>query len=395
MKSLVLRKGEDRRIREGHLWIFSNEVDTGKTPLKAFEAGECARVEAAGGRPLGLATVNPGALICGRLVSPDARDRLDEGMIRERLEKALELREKFFEKPYYRLFFSESDLLPGLVVDRFGDLLSVQLLSAGLERVKDTVIAVLRDLLAPAGILLKNDARSRELEGLSREVAVVHGQVPEEAELEENGARFHAPLAAGQKTGWYFDMRANRALLLRHVAGARVLDAFSYVGAFGVAAARHGAEKITCLDASAPALAAVERNAALNGVERKIETRKGDAFEVLKEMGEAGERFDAICLDPPAFIPRRKDAEAGLAAYRKANRLALDLMEHGGLLLTCSCSQHLSRDDLRRVLQKAAQEAGVQVQIVAQGHQDADHPVHPAMPETDYLKGYLVRVLRG
>lgn len=394
MKSLVLRKGEDKRIREGHLWIFSNEVDTGKTPLKAFEPGECARIEAAGGRPLGLATVNPGALICGRIISPEARDRLDEGLIRERMGKALELRTKFFEKPCYRLFFSESDLLPGLVVDRFGEVLSVQLLTAGLERVRETVIAVLRDLLAPAGILLKNDARSRELEGLPREVSVAHGQVPEEAELEENGTRFQAPLAAGQKTGWYFDMRANRALLLRHVAGARVLDAFSYVGAFGVAAARHGAARVVCLDASAPALAAVERNAELNEVGERVETRKGDAFEVLKEMGEAGERFDAVCLDPPAFIPRRKDAETGLAAYRKANRLALGLVEHGGLLLTCSCSQHLSREDLRRVLQKAAQEAGVAVQIVAQGHQDADHPVHPAMPETDYLKGYLVRVLR-
>ncbi len=394
MKTLLLKKNEDRRIREGHCWIFSNEVDTAKTPLKGFGPGECARVEAAGGRPLGLATVNPAALICGRMVSRDAGDRLDAALIRERLRTALELRRMVFDKPFYRLVFSESDFLPGLMVDRFGDVLSVQLLTAGMERVREAVLEALRDVLAPRGILLKNDSRSRELEGLPREVAVAWGETPESVEIEENGARFAVPLATGQKTGWYFDMRANRASLLPFVGGKRVLDAFCYAGALGVAAARAGAAAGACLDASGPALEAVARNAALNGVEAKVESVKGDAFEVLAAMAAEGRRFDVVSLDPPAFIQRRKDAEAGAAAYRKANRLALDLVEPGGLLLTCSCSQHLSRDDLRRVLQRAAQEARVRVQILGQGHQDADHPAHPAMPETDYLKGFLVRVLR-
>ncbi|HBE94968.1 MAG TPA: RlmI/RlmK family 23S rRNA methyltransferase [Desulfovibrio sp.] len=394
MKSLVLKKNEDRRLREGHLWIFSNEVDTAKTPLKTFEPGECARVEAAGGRPLGLATIHPGALIAGRLVSRDAGDRLNAELLRSRIRTASELREKLFEKPFYRLVFSESDFLPGLMVDRFGDVLSVQLLSAGMERVRGLILESLQAELAPAGILLKNDSRSRELEGLPREVEVAAGEVPECVEIEENGARFLVHLAGGQKTGWYFDMRANRAGLLPLVAGKRVLDAFSYAGALGVAAAKAGAAEVLCLDASGPALEAVAQNAAHNGVENTVGTVKADAFEALAGMREEGRRFDVVSLDPPALIQRRKDFEAGLVAYRKVNRLGLDLVEHGGLLLTCSCSQHLSREDLRKLLQRAAQEARVRVQILRQGHQDADHPVHPAMPETDYLKGFLVRVLR-
>lgn len=394
MKSLVLRKNEDRRLREGHLWIFSNEVDTAKTPLKAFEPGECARVEAAGGRPLGLATIHPGALIAGRLVSRDAGDRLNVELLRSRINAALELRQRLFEKPFYRLVFSESDFLPGLMVDRFGDVLSVQLLSAGMERVRGLILESLQAELAPAGILLKNDSRSRELEGLPREVEVAAGSVPEFVEIEENGARFQVHLAGGQKTGWYFDMRANRAGLLPLVPGKRVLDAFSYAGALGVAAAKAGAAGVLCLDASGPALEAVAHNAELNGVGDKVSTLKADAFEALAGLREEGQRFDVVSLDPPALIQRRKDFEAGLAAYRKVNRLGLDLVEHGGLLLTCSCSQHLSREDLRKLVQRAAQEARVRVQILRQGHQDADHPVHPAMPETDYLKGFLVRVLR-
>lgn len=201
-------------------------------------------------------------------------------------------------------------------------------------------------------------------------------------------------LAGGQKTGWYFDMRANRAGLLPLVPGKRVLDAFSYAGALGVAAAKAGAAEVLCLDASNPALEAVARNAEINGVGDRVHTVKADAFEALAQMREEGKRFDVVSLDPPALIQRRKDFEAGLAAYRKVNRLGLDLVEHGGLLLTCSCSQHLSREDLRKLVQRAAQEARVRVQILRQGHQDADHPAHPAMPETDYLKGFLVRVLR-
>lgn len=394
MKSLVLKKNEDRRLREGHLWIFSNEVDTAKTPLKAFEPGECARVEASGGRPLGMATVHPGALISGRVVSRDAGDRLNAELLRGRIRAALELRQRLFEKPFYRLVFSESDFLPGLMVDRFGDVLSVQLLTAGMERVRGLILEALQAELAPKGILLKNDSRSRELEGLPREVEVAAGEVPDTLEIEENGARFLVRLATGQKTGWYYDMRAIRGGMLPLVPGKKVLDAFSYAGALGVAAAKAGAADVLCLDASGPALEAVAQNAARNGLEDNVSTVKADAFEALAGMREEGRRFDVVSLDPPALIQRRKDFEAGLSAYRKLNRLGLDLVEHGGVMLTCSCSQHLSRADLRKLLQRAAQEARVRLQILRQGHQDADHPVHPAMPETDYLKGFLVRVLR-
>jgi len=394
MRTLALRKNEDRRLSAGHLWIFSNEVDVAKTPLTGFSPGECARVESSQGRPLGSAYVNPGALIAGRVYCQDATRPLDAELLRARLGAALALREDLFDAPCYRLAFGEADRLPGLVVDRFGDVLAVQIGTAGMERVRADIVDVLTELVAPRGILLKNDLPGRELEGLPREVELAAGEAPDEAEIEENGCRFVFPLAGGQKTGWFYDMRETRALAASLCDGRAVLDVFSYAGGLGVACAHAGATRAVCLDASGVALSFAAKSAALSGVADRVETLEADAFSGLKELRATGQRFGLVSVDPPAFVKRRKDLEKGLAAYRTANRLALELVEDGGFLIACSCSQHVGRDDLRKALAGAARDAGVRLTIVRQCHQAADHPIHPAMPETEYLKGFLCRVSR-
>jgi len=394
MRTLALRKNEDRRLSAGHLWIFSNEVDVAKTPLTGFSPGECARVESSQGRPLGSAYVNPGALIAGRVYCQDATRPLDAELLRARLIAALALREDLFAAPYYRLAFGEADRLPGLVVDRFGDVLAVQIGTAGMERVRADIVDVLTELVAPRGILLKNDLPGRELEGLPRVVELAAGEAPDEAEIEENGCRFVFPLAGGQKTGWFYDMRETRAMAASLAAGRAVLDVFSYAGGLGVACAKAGATRAVCLDASGVALSCAAKSAALSGVAERVETLEADAFSGLKDLRAKDQRFGLVSVDPPAFVKRRKDLEKGLAAYRTANRLALELVEDGGFLIACSCSQHVGRDDLRKVLAGAARDAGVRLTIVRQCHQAADHPIHPAMPETEYLKGFLCRVAR-
>ena len=391
---LTLRRGEDRRLAAGHLWIFSNEVDVAKSPLTSFQPGDCVRVESAQGRPLGSAYVNPGALIAGRVYCQDATRSLDAALLRSRLAAALGLRQSLFAAPCYRLVFGEGDLLPGLVVDRFGDVLAVQIGTAGMERLRAEILAALTELVRPTGILLKNDLPGRELEGLPRAVEVAAGHVPDEAEIEENGCRFVFPLAGGQKTGWFYDMRANRALAASLAKGRRVLDVFSYAGGLGLACARAGAASALCLDASRTALDYAARSAELSGLADRVETLCVDALAGLKDLRAQGRSFGLVSVDPPAFVKRRKDMEKGLAAYRTVNRLALELAEDGGFFVSCSCSQHVGAADLRKVLAGAARDAGVRLQILAGCHQAADHPIHPAMPETEYLKGYLCRVTR-
>jgi len=398
LRTLTLRKNEDRRLLAGHLWIFSNEVDVAKTPLTGFAPGECARVESAQGRPLGSAYINPAALIAGRVYCQDATRPLDADLLRARLGAALALRSDLYAAPYYRLVFGEADMLPGLVVDRFGDVLAVQIGTAGMERLRNEIVDLLAEFVQPRGILLKNDLPGRELEGLARGVELAFGEAPDEAEIEENGCRFVFPLAGGQKTGWFYDMRETRALAaslaVSPSGGRQVLDVFSYAGGLGIACAKAGARGVVCLDVSAVALSYAAKSAALSGVADRVETMEADALAGLKELRAAGRRFGLVSVDPPAFVKRRKDMEKGLAAYRTANRLALELVEDGGFFIACSCSQHVGRDDLRKVLAGAARDAGVRLTIVRQCHQAADHPIHPSMPETEYLKGFLCRVAR-
>ena len=390
---LKLKRGEDRRIRSGHLWIFSNEIDTAATPLAGFSAGALARVLSDRDQFLGHAYVNPHALICARIVGRDAARPLDRALIEHRLKVALALRERLNPEPYYRLVFGESDQLPGLVLDRYGDVIVGQIATAGMETLKADVEAAVGEVLRPAGLFWKNDSGARDLEHLTASTEVAFGNVPDEIEIVESGLRFCAPLLEGQKTGWFYDQTANRQRLLRYLSpGARVLDVCSYVGAWAVTALRHGAATARCVDSSQLSLDFAQRNAAQNGV--ALETVREDAFDALKALHAQGQRFDVVILDPPAFIKRKKDIPQGQAAYRKLNQLALELIDSDGLLVSCSCSYHLAADELVSAIQSAARHCGRFVQILESGGQSPDHPVHPAIPETRYLKAFFCRVTR-
>jgi 23S rRNA (cytosine1962-C5)-methyltransferase len=391
---LRLRKDEERRIRAGHLWVYSNEIDVRSTPLAGLTAGEPVEVQDARGNFLGRGYANPRSLISVRLLTRHPGQPVDEDLLRDRIRRALALREALFTgEPYYRLVFGEGDGLPGIVVDRFGDALVVQITTAGMERLRDSLIQLLTDVTGATAILLRADSPAREQEGLERYVAEAIGPVPEVVTLQENGVRFHAPLLSGQKTGWFYDHRMNRGRLRAYVAERSVLDVFSYIGGWGVQAAACGAREVVCVDSSAFALAAADENASLNAVGNRVQTVQGDAFEVLQGYRREGRRFDLVVLDPPAFIKRKKDAKEGEQAYRRLNRLGLELLGTGGVLISASCSFHLSRDDLLRAIVWAAARSGREVQIVEEGHQGPDHPIHPAIPETSYLKAFFVRVL--
>ncbi len=388
---LVLKKDEDRRLRAGHLWVYSNEVDIAKTPLSGFEAGEVAVIQAASGKVLGTAYVNPQSLICARLLSRRPGAIINTGFLERRLGTALALREALFERPYYRLAFGESDGVPGLVIDRYDDVLVVQITTAGMERARDVIVQVLQQMFRPAGILLRNDSPMRELEGLSLESEVL-GDVPDTVTVEEGGVRFEVPLGAGQKTGWYYDQRSNRQALHKYVPGQRVLDVFSYVGAWGLQAAHAGAAEVTCVDSSVPALDVLQRTAHANGLHDRVQAVAGDAFQVMQDMRLEHRQFDVVILDPPAFIKRRRDIRSGEQGYARLNLLALELLAPGGILISCSCSMLLAEQRLQGILLQSAVRQARQLQILERGFQCMDHPVHPAIVETAYLKALFCRV---
>ena len=393
LPSLRLKANAERRLRAGHLWVYSNEVDVAATPLNGFQPGDQAILEMANGKPLGIVGVSPNNLICARLLSRDTGHTLDKSLLVHRIQVALSLRERLFEQPCYRLVYGDSDFLPGLVVDRFGDHLVVQLASATMERNKDAVIEALVQVLKPRGILFKNDSSARDAEGLERYVDTAFGVVPEWVDLEENGVKFQAPVLEGQKTGWFYDHRMNRARLAPYVKGKRVLDLFSYIGGWGVQAAAFGASEVFCVDASAFALDGVERNAALNGVAEKVTCVEGDVFAALKELKAAEERFDVVVADPPAFIKRKKDLKNGEAAYRRLNEMAMRMLNKDGILVSASCSMHLPEDDLQNILLQSARHLDRNIQLLERGAQGPDHPVHPAIPETRYIKSLTCRIL--
>ena len=391
--TLRLKRGEDRRLSAGHLWVFSNEIDTERTPLVGFEPGALAELRGHRDVFMGHVYVNPHALICARILSRDIRRPVDESLIEERLRSALALRERLGNAPYYRWVFGESDLLPGLVLDRYGDIVVGQIATAGMEALKGVVTAAVRRVAEPATLYWKNDSNARDLEHLEKESGAAFGTVPEALAVQESGLTFAVPLVAGQKTGWFFDQTANRTRLKRYVSsGARVLDVCSYAGGWAVAALSYGAGSALCVDSSATALDSARANAARNGF--SLEVLCEDAFDALKLLAAQGERFDVVVLDPPAFIKRKKDIAQGQAAYRKLNQLALGVLADEGVLVSCSCSYHLAPEELVNAIQAAARHGGRFVQLLEAGGQSPDHPVHPAIPETRYLKAFFCRVTR-
>jgi 23S rRNA (cytosine1962-C5)-methyltransferase len=389
---LRLRKSEDRRLRSGHLWIFSNEVDIAATPLKGISPGSLALVENARGEKLGTAYVNPESLIAARILNRDSQAPIDRHFFIQRLERARALREWAYGRPYYRLVYGESDGLPGLVIDRFGDVFVLQTNTAGMERLQETVLEALDSVFSPRAVVIKNTSGLRALEGLDCYTRLASGELAGPVAIEENGARFLVDPLEGQKTGWFFDHRDNRATLARWCTGQRVLDLFAYTGAWSMPAALAGAASVACVDASTAALELAADNARLNGVAERMSFTAADVFDFLKEARAARQHYDVIVLDPPAFIKRKKDVAKGLEAYRRLNQAAIQVLAPGGLLVSASCSFHLSRESLHDVLRASARYLDRHLVFLARGGQAADHPVHPAIPETEYLKAFFCHV---
>ncbi len=347
MKTLKLKKSEDRRLRAGHLWVYSNEVDTAVSPLTGFKSGELCRIEDARGKAVGVGYVNPHTLLSARLLSSNGEAEIDADWFARRIESALRLRERLYPKPFYRLIYGESDGLPGLVVDRYGGVLAVQIATAGMEGLKPALIEALQQTLKPRGLWFGNDTAMRESEGLSQTAEAI-GDVPDTIEIDEGGVRFAIPIKTGQKTGWFYDQRENRERLSRYARGSRVLDVFSYIGGWALRAAKFGASNVTCVDSSAPALEAAQANAKLNDIE--LETIKAQAQDALKSLRDQGRKFDVVIVDPPALIKRKKDQEAGAEHYARLNKLAMDLLAPEGILVSCSCSHHMEAEQLQRLL---------------------------------------------
>ena len=392
---MKLNKNADRRIREGHSWIYSNEIDTRTTSLKDFEPGQIIDVVNSQDKWLGKGYINPNSLICVRLLSRDKNIEINRSLIVHKLNIALSLRERFYKKPYYRLVFGESDGLPGLIIDRYGDYCVVAIATAGMQKLQTEILAALDKVIKPKGVVLRNDSNIRQQEGLDRFVEIASGSVPDQVHLEEGDCRFQVSLTEGQKTGWFFDQAANRQKMLQYVAGKSVLDVCSYVGAWSVQAAAAGAKEVSSVDISSKALDAVHHNAELNNVADKLVMIEGDAFDAMRELKQEGRRYDVVILDPPAFIKKRKDIKQGLIAYKRLNELAVRLVNNDGILISASCSHHLSGQDLIKTLQQAARHNDRFIQILEEGKQGIDHPVHPAIPETSYLKAFYCRVLRN
>ena len=393
LPALVLKRGEDARLRAGHLWVYSNEIDVARSPLGAFAPGDVVAVVDHRDKPLGVGYVNPNSLIAARLVSRGLEHAFDRSLIVHRLNIALALRERLYAEPYYRLVFGESDGLPGLVIDRFGDVLVGQITTAGMERQKDAITDAVVKVLKPRQLWWKNDAGVRAMEQLPAYADLGHGEYGGEAVAKEGGLVFGVDPVGGQKTGWFYDQRENRDLLARFVKGKRVLDMFSYLGGWGLRAAAAGADAVDCVDASAAAVEATERNIERNGLGGRVNALRADAFDHLKALREARERYDVVILDPPAFIKRRKDFKEGSLAYRRLNELGMQVLARDGVLITCSCSHHMPRQALLDAVQQGARHLDRAAQMLVSLQQGPDHPVHPAIAETDYLKGFVLRVL--
>jgi 23S rRNA (cytosine1962-C5)-methyltransferase len=387
--AIMLQPGRHRRAEAGHPWVYSNEVQM-DAAAKALPPGSLVTLRSAGGDPLGVASFNPHTLVSARLFDRDAKRRIDREFFIERLERALSLRRRLYPEPYYRLVHAEADGVPGLVADRFGEALVLQLNTAGMARLESELIAACEAALAPAVILLRNDSAARALEGLESEVRLAKGELAGPIELIENGARFLADVREGQKTGWFFDQRDNRRFVASFAAGARVLDLYCYTGGFAVAAARAGADAVLGLDRSEPALALAAASADLNGVGERCRFQRADAFGELARLSAEGARFDLVIADPPAFVKSKKDLGPGLRGYRKLARLAASLVAPGGVLFLASCSHNVEPPDFAEAVRRGLEDAGRTGRILRSAGAAPDHPVHPWLPESAYLKAEVL-----
>jgi len=387
MQTLSLSPRAEKRLKNGHLWVYSNEIDSSKSSLKEVGEGEQVALANSAGKVLAHAMMNPKSLICGRIVSRKAP--FGKKLLRGRIVSALALREASFDQPYYRLVYAEGDYLPGLIIDRYNEVCVVQINSLGMATYVEEIANILMHIMPVTGVLFRHDGASRKQEGFAPIENQVFGEVPEKIEIIENDTRFVVPVYEGQKTGWFYDHRDNRAKIASLAKGKRVLDVFSYIGAWGLACMQQGAESLTAIDASGFALDCLEESAALNGFADTVRCFEGKAFEAMEALISEGEKFDIVILDPPAFIKKKKDYNAGFKAYKKINELGLRLLEKDGFLVSGSCSMHLPDEALQDAVQQAARHTDRELSLIYRGFHAADHPIHPAIKETEYLKAQI------
>jgi 23S rRNA (cytosine1962-C5)-methyltransferase len=386
---ITLQRNRDQRIVAGHLWLYAGELDDVKG---VPEAGDLVDVHTHLGRFYGRGLFNPHSKIRVRLLTFED-EPIDEAFWAKRLKRADALRRRVVsETNAYRLIYGEGDLLPGLIVDRYANLLVMQTLSFGMDRRKDLLADLLNRLIKPDAIYLRNDAKSRTLEGLPISQGFLRGQSPTRLEITEGTARFEVDVERGQKTGWFCDQRENRLAAASVANGADVLEVFCHTGAFGIHAALHGARSVLGIDASADALNMARRHADMNGVGALCEYREADAFEDLHSLDRAGHRYDVIILDPPAFARSKHAVPHALAGYKDINVQVLRLIRPEGFLVTCSCSYHVSEQSLWQTILSAGRDAKRQLRLVESRAQGRDHPMLAAMPETRYLKCFIFQV---
>jgi 23S rRNA (cytosine1962-C5)-methyltransferase len=383
MKTILLRKNQERRIKAGHPWVFSNEI--WKMPEKLYP-GEDVQVSDSRGHLIGSGFYNAHSLISVRIYSRERRE-FDRELIKERLRQADDLRQRFYPgSKFYRLSYGESDGLPGLIIDRYDRQLVMEVMSLGVDCRKEFVVDSLKEMFDPECIYERSDSYSRKLEGLAPAIGPLHGQLNSAVILEENGLKFSADLEHGQKTGWFFDQRDNRLALRSYVKGRTVLDCFCHTGAFAINAAAGGACEVTGMDISEAAVEMATKNAGLNGFQNTCRFRKADVMQELKAMTESGKKYDVVILDPPAFAKNKKSIEPALKGYKEINLRAMKLLPPGGILVSCSCSYHIEEEQFRVMLVDAARDAGRTIRLLEFRHQAKDHPVLLASKETQYLK---------
>ncbi len=383
--TITLRPREGRKARNGAPWIFSNEIVMDE-PAKALASGTLVHVKGDDGQDFGTGYFNSKSLIAVRLLARENGAHVDAAFFATRLTRALALREALYAKPFYRLVHAEGDSLPGLTIDRFGGTLVLQVSTAGMEALLKPLVMALEQVLAPDTIILRNDTPARALEGLELYVRAAKGEMGRIA-VEENGARYFADLGQGQKTGWYYDQRDNRAFIAALAKGKSVLDAYSYSGGFGILAAKAGASETLCLDSSAPALALAEDSAAANQV--SIRAIKCDVFEEIERLAAQKEVFDIVVADPPPFVKSKKDLEPGAKAYRKLARLAASVTAPGGTLLLASCSHNIAVERFAAECAAGILRTGRKATLIRSAGAGPDHPVHPMLPESAYLKALV------
>lgn len=389
MVKVTLKKGEEKRIQMGHPWIFDNEV---KSIEGAYESGDIVDVHDFKGGFLGRGYINRMSKILVRILTRQ-QEEINREFFRKRITDAWNYRKLLVDTGSCRVIFGEADLLPALIVDKFGDYLSIQTLALGIEKHKATIVELLQEIIQPKGIYERNDVQIREKEGLEQQKGFLTEEFDTTVEINENGIRLMVDIANGQKTGYFLDQRENRAALAPLVKGGRVLDTFTHTGGFALHAAYYGAEEVTAVDISEHAIEYVNRNAELNGLQHKVKGVVANVFDYLKECQIKNEKFDVVILDPPAFCKTKSALEGAYRGYKEINLRGMKLVKPGGFLVTCSCSHYMTPGLFEQMLQDAARDAKKVVRLVEYRNQAKDHPMLLGSNESLYLKCYILQVM--